>query len=101
MEGLMKKNIIAGLALGAALFAGPAFVSPAASQEKDDFGCANTPDAVTTLPTPLDRWAQVVCTKTGYVITGRDGWLWVEPRHNAMVIIPSQSFGRHAQTPDD
>jgi len=96
----MKNNTVAALALGAALIAVPAFISPVASQETGGLSCAETPDAVTTLPAPLDRWAQVVCTKAGYVITSRDGWLWIEPTHNAMVIIPSQAFGRHAQTMD-
>jgi hypothetical protein len=89
---------ILGLAMSASLLCGLGVASTASGEEATK--CGSAPDAVTTLPAPLSRWAQVVCTDAGYVITGRDGWLWVEPKHNAVVIIPSQSFGRYAETKD-
>jgi hypothetical protein len=58
--------------------------------------CVGSPDAITTLPAPLSRWAAIRCTPAGYIITGRDGWLWLEPNHKALVIIPAQTFGRQA-----
>jgi hypothetical protein len=59
--------------------------------------CESSPDAVVTLPAPLNRWAQVRCTKAGHIIAQREGWLWIEPNHNALVIIPSQTFDRQAE----
>jgi hypothetical protein len=56
--------------------------------------CVPASDAVTTLPTPLNRWAQLRCTSAGYVITGREGWIWIEPNNKALVVIPAQTFGR-------
>jgi len=49
-------------------------------------------EAVTTLPAPLDKWAQILCTQTGQVITGHEGWVWIEPTRHAVVIIPSQNM---------
>ena len=46
--------------------------------------------AVTTLPAPLDRWGQVVCSKYGYVIAGKPGWIWSEPGGYIPVYIPAQ-----------
>ena len=36
------------------------------------------------------------CTSAGYVITGREGWIWIEPNNKALVVIPS---GRSKVTP--
>jgi len=47
---------------------------------------------VTKLPAPLNRFAQVFCTTRGQVITGHDGWLWVQPDNESLVVIPSTSF---------
>ena len=68
------------------------------NQQADDqpTQCAASPDAVTTLPAPLNRWASVRCTLAGYVITGKEGWLWLEPNHKALVVIPAQTFDRQA-----
>ena len=66
----------------------------------DEEACAVGPEAVTTLPAPLSRWAQVRCTSAGSIITGREGWVWVEPSHNALVVIPSQTLGPEANLHD-
>src|SRR6266850_4648490 len=72
------------IAMGSSLF------SPGAAQ---DSSCGVSPaEAVTTLPAPLDKWAQILCTQTGQVITGHEGWVWIEPTRHAVVIIPSQNM---------
>jgi len=95
------RNPILGLALSGPLMAvlalGSATYANEDSQQADGrqmAACAESPSAVTTLPAPLDRWAQVRCTSAGYAITQREGWLWIEPNHNALVIIPSQTLNR-------
>jgi hypothetical protein len=53
--------------------------------------CAGSPpDAVMTLPAPLDRWAQLICTQYGHVIIAHEGWIWSRPGDYAPVWIPSQ-----------
>jgi hypothetical protein len=93
-------NKILGLGLGAPLIACLMYTSSIAQEDVSEARCETTPEAITTLPEPLNRWAAIVCTESGYVITGRKDWIWIEPRHNALVIIPSQSYGRHAETKD-
>jgi hypothetical protein len=38
---------------------------------------------------PINRFAQVFCTSHGQMIAGHDGWLWIEPQQQALVVIPS------------
>src|SRR3979409_1711336 len=72
------------IAMGSALF------SPGAAQ---DSSCGVSPaEAVSTLPAPLNKWAQIVCTQSGQVITGHEGWVWIEPTRHAIVLIPSQNL---------
>jgi len=95
------RNGILVLALSAPLMFGAAFGStPVASEDGNAEACAASPAAITTLPVPLSRWAQVRCTSAGYIITGREGWIWVEPNHKALVVIPSQTFGDQADLHD-
>jgi hypothetical protein len=63
-------------------------------------GCAGS-DAVVSLPTPLNKWAQILCTPYGQVITGGDGWIWVEPVRDALVVIPSQTLDGNAKPVGD
>jgi hypothetical protein len=77
------------------------YTSSMANEGANEARCAGSMDAITTLPEPLDRWAQLLCTESGYVITGRKDWIWIEPTHSALVVIPSQSYGRYAETKDD
>jgi hypothetical protein len=100
------RNPILGFALAAPLMAVLSYGSTTLANEGDQqadgrqmMSCAASSDAVTTLPEPLNRWAQLRCTTAGYVITGREGWIWLEPTHKALVVIPSQSFGG-AEGPD-
>src|ERR1700752_5346161 len=104
MEGAMRNRIF-GLALAVPLMTVLSYGSTTLADEDvqqtdgQQTSCMNSSDAVTTLPAPLDRWAQLRCTSAGYVITGREGWVWLEPTHKALVVIPSQTFGR-PQGPD-
>lgn len=101
MEAALRNRILA-LALSAPLMAVLTYGSTTFANEDGQqadgqrTACTSSPDAVTTLPAPLSRWAAVRCTPAGYVITGREGWIWIEPNHKALVIIPSQTFGRQA-----
>jgi hypothetical protein len=96
------RNRIFGLALAAPLVAalqyGSVTLANEDGQQTDNRqdSCTISSEAVTILPAPLDRWAQIRCTPAGYVITGREGWLWLEPNHQALVVIPAQTFGRQA-----
>ena len=70
----------------------------AAVQQNAAPHCELSGQAVTNLPAPLERWAKIICTRSGHVITGRDGWVWLEPNNSALVVIPSQAFGAHVET---
>jgi hypothetical protein len=92
------RNGILGAALCAPLMGMLAFTSMSFANESVGnesankvAACAGSPDAITSLPEPLNRWAQVRCTPVGYVITGREGWLWIQPTYKALVVIPSSS----------
>ncbi len=72
------------IAMGSSLFSAGA---------AEDSSCGVSPsEAVTSLPAPLDKWAQIICTQSGQVITGHEGWVWMEPMRHAIVIIPSQNL---------
>ena len=65
------------------------FASPAVAVEGHD--CSGAPeDAVTKLPMPLAKWAQIACTPIGHVLMSQDGWIWIMPDASGMVFIPSQ-----------
>lgn len=73
------------IALGLPMSAPVAQTSPQA--------CAVSPsNAVVSLPAPLSKWAEVLCTPYGEVIIGHDGWVWLEPIHRALVVIPSTTL---------
>lgn len=53
--------------------------------------CVGTPaDAAVDLPFPLDKWAQIVCTPYGHIISNKNSWIWSYPGGYAPVFIPSQ-----------
>jgi hypothetical protein len=53
--------------------------------------CAGSPpEAVMTLPPPLDKWGQIACTPYGHVLAGRGNWTWIWPDGSGTVFIPSQ-----------
>lgn len=87
-----------GLALCFSMAAGMPMSSPVVAQDTPE--CAG-PGAVEALPMPLNRWAQILCTPYGEVITGHDGWVWVEPTKQALVVIPSQTLDAGAKPASD
>lgn len=94
------RNKILSLALSAPFIACLTYTSSVANEESTTARCDSSSEAITTLPEPLNRWAEVICTDSGFVITGRQDWIWIEPTHSAVVIIPSQSYGRFAEMKD-
>jgi hypothetical protein len=62
-----------------------------ADARADTGDCTGTPpDAVTTLPAPLDKWATMVCTPYGHIISNKNGWIWSYPGTYAPVFVPAQ-----------
>jgi len=62
--------------------------SPKAASDDD---CTGTPlDAVTTIPSPLRKWAHIDCTPFGHVLASRDGWMWAWLDDSGTVFVPSQ-----------
>ncbi|MEL7029776.1 MAG: hypothetical protein AAGL49_11335, partial [Pseudomonadota bacterium] len=53
--------------------------------------CETVPEAaVTELPSPLSEWGEIVCSRWGYLIVAREGWIWTYPGSLAPVHIPAQ-----------
>ncbi len=53
--------------------------------------CTGLPAAaVTTLPQPLARWAALVCTPYGQIISNHQEWIWSKPGSYSPVFVPSQ-----------
>ncbi len=60
----------------------------------DENTCSEmTSEAAIAIPAPLGKWAQVLCTPQGQVITGKDGWVWFDPEERAFVAISSRISG--------
>jgi hypothetical protein len=47
------------------------------------------PDAITALPAPLNKWGKIVCTPYGHILASREGWMWLLPDLDP-VLIPAQ-----------
>jgi len=47
------------------------------------------PDAVIALPKPLSKWGKIVCTPYGHILASREGWMWLMPDLDP-VLIPAQ-----------
>jgi hypothetical protein len=80
------------LVLAVFVFAAMGAGSSRATDETDCTG--SPPQAVMTLPKPLDKWGEIACTQFGHVLTSRKGWLWVLPRERSPVMVPSQMVDR-------
>lgn len=53
--------------------------------------CAGSPpEAVMTLPPPLNKWGQITCTPYGHVLAPTGNWTWIWPDGSGTVFIPSQ-----------
>lgn len=50
----------------------------------------SSPEAVMTLPPPLNKWGQITCTPYGHVLAARGNWTWIWPDGSGTVFIPSQ-----------
>jgi hypothetical protein len=87
----MAKRFFAHLLVASVLVAS-GVGSPKAADETDCTG--SPPQAVMTLPKPLDKWGQIACTQFGHVLASRKGWLWVLPRERSPVMLPSQMVDR-------
>ncbi|HEX5278665.1 MAG TPA: hypothetical protein VFW28_01175 [Micropepsaceae bacterium] len=71
--------------------------APAASEAAATHDCAGSPsDAVMTLPAPLSRWAQIVCTPFGHMLASRKGWMWLAPDLDP-VFIPAQAMDNNPE----
>jgi hypothetical protein len=65
------------------------FTSPAIALEGHN--CADAPDdAVTRLPMPLAKWAQLACTPIGQILMSHEGWVWIMPDASGTVFVPSR-----------
>ena len=66
------------------------FAAPAIAVEGHD--CSGSPsDAVITLPMPLAKWGQIICTPVGHVLANHDGWIWIRPDARGTVYFSSRS----------
>ena len=76
------------LLLALTMYAGFGSTAPRAGAVGD---CAGSPpEAVMTLPAPLNKWGQITCTPYGHVLAGRGNWTWIWPDGSGTVFIPSQ-----------
>jgi hypothetical protein len=72
--------------------AGLKLTSPANAVD-NELDCSALPDgAVATLPFPLNKWGQVICTPLGQMLTSHDGWTWLMPDGSGTVLVPSQDI---------
>lgn len=71
--------------------------TPTVSNAAQTHDCTGSPpDAVMTLPAPLSRWAQIVCTPFGHMLASHKGWMWLAPDLDP-VFIPAQSMDKNPE----
>lgn len=87
---MTKRTCVFGLVVSVLVMLGPA--TPRAADDTDCTG--SPPQAVMTLPKPLDKWGEVACTIFGHVLTSKKGWLWMLPALRQPVMLPSQMVDR-------
>ena len=75
-------TVLAGAKLSA-----PALAADGITAGHDCTG--SPPDAVITLPAPLNKWGQTLCTPYGDILGSRNGWMWLMPDLDP-VLIPAQ-----------
>ncbi len=82
--------MLAGLSVLTILSAFGTAPAPAAADAASPHDCAGAPpDAVTTLPAPLNKWGEIVCTRYGQMLMSHAGWMWLMPDLDN-VLIPAQ-----------
>ena len=85
---MAKRKLAAVCGLTLVLCAASAKADQGVEFKADD--CAGSPQrAVMKLTFPLNKWAQVLCTKYGHVLASHDGWVWILPSAGP-VLVPSQ-----------
>jgi len=63
------------------------FVNATPSFAQDN-ACGDMPSgAAKALPSPLRKWAKIVCTPFGQMVSSRDGWVWASLEDAAAVSI--------------
>jgi hypothetical protein len=66
-----------------------------------DAECIGAPDAKPmSLPSPLDKWAQIGCTPFGQALGSRNGWVWASLDDAAAVSIVAGTLDRLSDSPD-
>lgn len=86
------------IAVTLCLAAGYASAAPSDSStpfESIEIPCAGAPAAAKTeLPSELQKWAKLSCTKYGQVIRAASGWVWHAPMTNQFVRVWAQPAER-------
>jgi len=90
----MKYTVAVAL-LFVAGYASRASGESSAPFESIEITCSDAPiSAKTELPSDLQKWAKLSCTKYGQVIRAASGWIWHAPRTNEFVRLWAQSTER-------
>jgi len=86
---MARRNTV--LALGVlTVMAGFSSAAGRAIDAVPDHDCAGSPpEAITTLPPPLSKWGEIVCTPYGHMLASREGWMWLMPDLDT-VLVPAQ-----------
>jgi len=69
------------------------FLFPGTLLAEESFlvSCEDSPaEAVMEIPSPLNNWVKLVCSKYGHLIDANDGWIWTSPGGYQPVFIPAQ-----------
>lgn len=86
----MKRALAVALTIIAG-YAGAASAESSAPFESIEIPCSNAPEAAKTeLPSDLQKWAKLSCTRYGQVIRAASGWIWHSPRTNEFVRLWAQ-----------
>lgn len=78
-----------------AVYVGTASGESSEPFESIEIPCSNAPDsAMAELPSDLQKWAQLSCTRYGQVIRAASGWIWHSPKTNEFVRLWAQPTER-------
>lgn len=90
----MKRTIAVALLLTTS-YAGATPGDSSRPFESIEISCSGAPaTAKTELPSDLQKWATLSCTKYGQVIRAASGWVWHSPLTNQFVRVWAQSAER-------
>lgn len=86
----MKRALTVALTL-IAVYAGTASAESSAPFESIEIACTDAPAlAKTEVPSDLQKWAKLSCTRYGQVIRAASGWIWHSPRTNEFIRVWAQ-----------